>query len=72
MTAAPAVLVAVATELAKLAKTSLPEMREGERTSREWYENGVYYRETTLNGETFRSQYDFRQRKSRRVAVVKR
>lgn len=70
MTAAPAVLLAVATELAKLAKAEMPKLRDGERVLREWYENGVYYRETTFNSETFRSQYDFRQRKSRRMAVV--
>ncbi len=71
MTAAPAVLFAVATELAKLAKSGMPEMREGERIQSEWFEDGVYYRETTLGNEVFQSQYDFRQRKSRRMAVVK-
>lgn len=71
MNAAPAVLFAVATELAELAKSSMPKMREGEKIQREWFENGVYYRETALGDEVFRSHYDFRQRKSRRVAVVK-
>ncbi len=71
MTAAPAVLFAVATELAKLAKSSMPEMRKGEKVQREWFQDGIYYRETMLGNEVFRSQYDFRQRKSRRVAVVK-
>ena len=70
MTEAPSVLFAVATELAKLAKASMPEIREDERILREWYESGVYYRETTLGDEIFISQYDFRQRKSRRVAVA--
>ena len=50
----------------------MPKLREGERIQREWYKNGVYYRETTLDGETYQSQYDFRQRKSRRMAVVKK
>ena len=43
MTAATSVLLAVATELAQQAKSSMPEMREGERILREWYESGVYY-----------------------------
>lgn len=70
MTAAPAVLLAVATELANEAKASLPKLRDGEIVQREWYENGVYYRETVFDGELFRGQYDFRKRKSRHVAVV--
>ena len=70
MTAATSVLLAVATELAQQAKSSMPEIREGERIQREWYENGVYYRETALDDKLFLSQFDFRQRKSRREAVV--
>lgn len=64
-----AVLYAVATELAKLAKDSLPKLRNGEEVLREWYDSGVYYRETSLDGKVFVSQFDFRQRKSRRAAV---
>lgn len=71
MKAAPAVLLAVATELASQAKSSLPKLNDGEEIRREWYEDGVFYRETALNGDVFRYQYDFRQRKSRRVAVVR-
>ena len=71
MTAATSVLLAIAMELAEQAKSSMPKMRDGERILREWYESGVYYRETALGDEVFQSQYDFRQRKSRRVAVVK-
>lgn len=71
MTAAPAVLFTVATELAKLALSSMPEMRDGEQIEREWYEEGIYYRETSLDGVIFRSQYDFRQRKCRQLAVTK-
>lgn len=71
MKTAPAVLLAVATELAKQAKSEMPEMREGETVRREWYKDGVYYRETEMNGEVFQSQYDFRRRKSRRLAVEK-
>lgn len=72
MTAAPAVLLAVAAELAKSAKDSLPKLQEGERIQREWIVDGIYYRETLFNGEVFRSQYDFKQRKSRQMAVVKK
>jgi hypothetical protein len=64
MTPASAVLYAVAKELAQTAKDSLPELRDGEQVQREWYADGVYYRETVFNGETFISQYDFRQRES--------
>ncbi len=70
MITAISVLLAVAAELADLAKASMPEMREGERILREWYESGVYYRETSLGDKLFLCQYDFRQRKSRREAVV--
>lgn len=65
------VLRAVATELAKEAKSNLPDLREGETIQREWLKNGVYYRETSLHGETYQAEYDFRQRKSRQLAVVK-
>ncbi len=44
MTAAPAVLLAVAAELAKSAKASLPKLQDGERIQREWLADGVYYR----------------------------
>lgn len=71
MSTIPAVLLAVATELAKTAKSSMPEIRDGEKIRREWFENGIYFRETEYDGGIFQSQYDFRQRKSRRVAVVK-
>lgn len=60
--AVSAVLFAVAKELAQTAKDSLPELRDGERIQREWFTDGVYYRETAFNGESFISQYDFRQR----------
>lgn len=69
MTAASAVLFAVATELAKEAKKALPELRDGEIVQREWLENGIFYRETSYSGEKFISQFDFRQRKIRHMAV---
>ncbi len=69
MTAVSSVLLAVATELAKTAKDSMPKICEGERIRREWLENGVYNRETTLDNDIYLAQYDFRQRKCRRVVV---
>lgn len=67
-----ATLIAVAKELAARAKGSLPELQEGEQVLREWYENGVYSRETRLNDEIFLSQYDFRQKTCRRMAADER
>ena len=69
MKTASSVLIAVATELSELAKRELPELRKGEEILREWYENGTYFRETQLNERTFIATFDFRQRKSRRMAV---
>lgn len=65
MKAVLTVLLAVAAELSKLAKDSMPKMREGEKLRREWYENGVYRRESSLNGRVYVAEYDFRQRKCR-------
>lgn len=64
-----AVLSTVAQELAQTAKDSLPELREGERIRREWYKDGVYYRETALDGEIFLSQYDFKQREGGQCGI---
>lgn len=69
MTPASAVLFAVAAELAKLARDSMPEMRKGEELRQEWYDGGIYYRETAFHGQKFISQYDFKQRESRQEAV---
>lgn len=55
------VLRAIAGELAKRAKDAMPRLREGERILREWYADGVYYREAVLDGESRISQYDFRE-----------
>lgn len=71
MTAASAVLLAVAKELAGTAKENLPKLRHGEVVQKEWYDNGVFYRKSIYQGETYISQYDFRQRKSRRAAVFR-
>lgn len=65
------VLFTIATELAKQAKDSMPEIRDGEIIQREWYEDGIYYRETTLNDKVFQSQYDFRKRKSSQITIEK-
>lgn len=67
MKSAPSVLLAVAAELANTAKANLPKLNDGEEIRREWYEAGVYYRETVLDGMIFTYQYDFRQRKSHRT-----
>ena len=55
-------LFMVARELADTAKSSLPELRDGEKIQQEWLKDGIYCRETVLNGKTFRAAYDFRQR----------
>lgn len=62
MEATVAVLRAVANELAQKAKASLPKLRENEKIQREWFDRGVYYRETNLNGDTYLEQYDFKQK----------
>ena len=63
------VLLAIATELSKLAKNSLPALQEGETVQREWLKNETFYRETNLNGQSFIAKFDFLQRKSQRVLV---
>ena len=67
---ASTVLIAIAGELANTAKSNLPKSRDGERVQREWYKNGIYYRETVYKNEVYVSQFDFRKRKSRRNLVV--
>lgn len=58
-----AVFYAIAKELAQKAKDSMPELRESEKIEKEWYENGVYYRQTVLDGKTYLCQYDFKHNK---------
>lgn len=58
------VLLAVAIELAELAKNSLPALRKGETVQREWFKNATFYRETNFDGEKFVAQFNFLQRKS--------
>lgn len=69
MNPASEVLLSIATELANMAKASLPKLNDGEKVQREWLEDGIYCRETTFEGEIVRCQYDFRQRKIRRIAA---
>lgn len=69
MTAAAAVLFAVAKELADEAKAAMPKLRDNESVQREWLENGIFYRETSCCGEKFIYRFDFKQRKSRLTAV---
>lgn len=54
------VLITIANELARKAKSSIPNLREGEKIRREWFKNGVYFRETVLNGDIFLAQYNFK------------
>ena len=53
MSALPSVLLAVAAELANMAKANLPKLNDGEEIRREWYADGMYYRETALDGVIF-------------------
>lgn len=69
MSTVSAVLIAIAKELAKQAQDNLPKLQEGEEVQREWLENGIYYRESLLNGVSYISQFDFKYRKSRIEAV---
>ena len=69
MNHASQVLLAIATELSELAKTSLPALRDGETVQREWFKDATFYRETDLNGQKFIAQFNFSQRKSYRTLV---
>lgn len=63
MMASP-VLLAVAAELSDMAKSSLPDLRDGETVQNEWLRDGIYCRDTVFEGQHYRAVYDFRQRKS--------
>lgn len=69
MKTAAVVLLAVAKELAKQAVDSMPELQEDEVLLREWYEDGIYYRETRYNGISTTYSYDFRHKKIRLLAA---
>ena len=71
MSALPSVLLAVAAELANMAKANLPKLNDGEEIRREWYADGMYYRETALDGVIFIYQYDFGKKKSHRTGGMK-
>ena len=62
-------LLTVAEELAELAKSSIPKLRDGELIRREWLRDGIYCRETTFNGTTYQATFDFKQRTSRIITV---
>jgi len=47
MKAMISVLRTVAAELAYKAKSQLPELKEGEEIKKEWFDSGIFYRETT-------------------------
>lgn len=53
-----AILLKVANELEQLAKSSMPKGK----VVREWFSDGVYYREIILNGKKVLSRFDFRSR----------
>ena len=53
-----AILLKVASELEQLAKNGMP---KGEIV-REWFSDGVYYRESVFNGKKVLSRFDFRSR----------
>jgi hypothetical protein len=64
---AATVIRAVAEELAKQAKESMPKLQEGEAILQEWYKNGEYCRETTLATHI----YDFRLKECHLVKEAK-
>ena len=65
MKSAATVLKAIAEELLKTANLNLPEIKDGEVVTKEGLTNGIYFRESTYNGETLRVEYDFRQKENR-------
>lgn len=62
-------LFAVAEELANLAKSSTPELRQGEIVKGECLKDGIYYRESIFENKTYQSAFDFKQRKSLMTVV---
>lgn len=63
------ILQTIAAELAKQAKDKMPEIQINEKILREWYEKGIYYRETEINGIVYQNQYDFKQRELRILII---
>ena len=53
------VLLAVASELAHSAVLKMPKLQDGERVERERLKDGIYIRESVLNGKRKVVQYDF-------------
>lgn len=53
-------LIAIANEMARNAKDSMPKLRDGEKIIHERYENGVYFRKTAFAGKTYLAQFDFK------------
>ena len=58
------ILLRIAEEIAELARSSVPKLRDGEQIKREWLDNGVYYRETVFCGEKFLARFNLKQRKN--------
>lgn len=69
MSAASAVLLAVAKELASQAKSSMPELEYGEEILKEWFEEGNYFRKSKHDGTVYLCQYDFRRKQCNKKAV---
>jgi len=70
MKTAAAVLLTIASELSTSAKSNLPDLRDGETVEREGIENGMYFRVTAFRGQTYRAEFDFRQKENRQVATT--
>jgi hypothetical protein len=66
MSTVSAVIIAVAEELAKQARSGLPELLKGEEILKEWLDGDIYYRTTNYQGKEFLSQYNLRQKTSQR------
>lgn len=61
------VLLAVAKELEQEILRSLPQLRDRETIRDEWFSNGIYHRETELDGRISVNEFDFRDRKCRNI-----
>ena len=69
MNAALESIFAVAEELAKLAKSSTPELRQGELIKCEYLKDGIYCRESVFENKIYRAAFDFKRRKSLMTVV---
>ncbi len=63
------VIVAIASELTVSAKSHFPELRSGETILHEGLENGIFFRETQLDGVQYRFEFDFTQRNYKQLIM---